>query len=326
MQGSPTPQPPSGSRGPAAPAWSAVVSGLEARARRLAGALARGRSGKERHPTSGGAAGEEAEIDPEAEALALVQGLAELTQLAGTGAVGPGSPCGGAPDPRALGLAVVRAQEEERRRMAREMHDGPAQLLANVVLRIDVCLRLLDQDTDTGRLRQELSQLKELVRLSLQDVRKVIFDLRPLALDDLGLVPALNAYVKDYQARTGVEVELRGSGADRRFDPALELAVFRTVQEALTNVARHSGASRVRLSVDVQESELRVTIQDNGSGFDVSALGRRADRSFGLAGMAERARLVGGHLEVESEIGKGTSIRLVVPVPEGAGPAEEGRE
>ncbi|BDG60253.1 sensor histidine kinase [Caldinitratiruptor microaerophilus] len=279
-----------------AQAWVASLTAAEARARRLAGALA---------SPAGAAPG------PVAEAMRLADDLASLArEVTAASRQVLGQP-GGSGSARDIGMSAIRIQEEERRRVAREIHDGPAQLLANVVLRIDVCLRLLDQDRE--RLRQELSQLKDLVRISLQDVRKVIFDLRPMALDDLGLVPALRAYIKEYQSRTGVEVDLASFGADRRFDPALEIAVFRSVQEALTNVARHSGASRAQVTVEVRQGELRATVQDNGVGFDPALQGRR-EGSFGLAGMAERARVLGGWLEVESQPGQGTRLQFVVPV------------
>lgn len=216
---------------------------------------------------------------------------------------------------RALGLSIIRAQEEERRRVAREIHDGPAQLLANVVLRIDVCQRLADQDP--SRVRDELQQLKELVRISLQDVRKVIFDLRPMALDDLGLVPALRAYAKEFQARTTIEVDLAAYGAERRFDPAFEVAVFRLIQESLTNVDKHAQATKVWVTIEAKNHELRATVKDNGIGFDVEEARRQgAGVKFGLTGMRERAELIGGRLTLESEPGAGTRIQFEFPLTE----------
>lgn len=212
-----------------------------------------------------------------------------------------------------LGLYAIRAQEEERRRFAREIHDGPAQLLNSVVLRIDVCQRLAQ--TDPQRLALELPQLKELVRLSLQDVRKLIFDLRPMALDDLGLVPALRILMKDQMAKTGIHAELSVVGAEERFDGAVEVALFRLVQEALTNVAKHSGAAKVTIRADLSDPEhVALLIQDDGVGFEPATLrGQGAAGRFGLVSMRERAELFGGDLTVVSARGAGTTLQIRVP-------------
>lgn len=212
-----------------------------------------------------------------------------------------------------LGLYAIRAQEEERRRFAREIHDGPAQLLNSVVLRIDVCQRLLQ--TDPQRLVLELPQLKELVRLSLQDVRKLIFDLRPMALDDLGLVPALRILLKDQSTKTGIQAELVVDGSEARFDGSVEVALFRLVQEALTNVAKHSGAAKVTIRVDLTDAEgVTLVVQDDGVGFDPVAMrGQGAAGRFGLVSMRERAELFGGTLTVVSARGAGTTLQIQVP-------------
>jgi two-component system sensor histidine kinase DegS len=212
---------------------------------------------------------------------------------------------------RALGLHVIRAQEEERRRLAREIHDGPTQLLNSVVLRIDVCQRFFDSDPD--RLRDELQQLKELVRLSLQDVRKIIFDLRPMTLDDLGLIPALRTFLKDYQAKTGIETDFAVFGHDRRYDSVFEVAVFRIVQEALTNVSKHAGASRVWVKVETTGGkEIKVSIRDDGIGFDPEKITPGvAGTQFGLVAMRERTELLGGAMQIQSTKGRGTRLGFV---------------
>jgi two-component system sensor histidine kinase DegS len=217
---------------------------------------------------------------------------------------------------RALGLHVIRAQEEERRRLAREIHDGPTQLLNSVVLRIDVCQRFVD--TDPQRLRGELQQLKELVRLSLQDVRKIIFDLRPMALDDLGLIPALRTFLKDFQARTGIETDFSVFGNDRRYDPAFEIAIFRIVQEALSNVYKHAGASRVWVKIETTGGrEVKVQVKDDGCGFDPAQVRPGTGGSkFGLVAMRERAELLGGTIDIQSAPGQGTKLTCVFPLPE----------
>ncbi len=217
---------------------------------------------------------------------------------------------------RNLGLHVIKAQEEERRRLAREIHDGPAQLLNSVVLRINVCQKLFE--TDPQRLHEELNQLKDLVRLSLQDVRKIIFDLRPMALDDLGLIPALRAFLKDYQARTGIETDFAVFGNERRYESAWEVAIFRLVQEALSNVYKHAGASRVWVKVDTAGGrEIRASVKDDGAGFEPDkVLATSAGTKFGLVGMRERCELLGGSMEVVSSPGQGTKLSFVFPLGE----------
>ncbi|HEY8552326.1 MAG TPA: sensor histidine kinase [Thermaerobacter sp.] len=209
-----------------------------------------------------------------------------------------------------VGLMLLRAQEEERRRLARDIHDGPAQMLANVALRVEVCQRLLAEDPD--RARQELERLKTLTRESLHDVRKIIFDLRPMALDDLGLVPALRQYVAGFVDKTGLPVELITRGAVRRLDPAVEIAVYRVVQEALNNVWKHAGARRAVVRVEFAPRRLWAEVTDDGRGFDPTTA-RQADH-FGLANMEERLAMVGGRLEIHSHPGQGTRVRLDIPL------------
>jgi signal transduction histidine kinase len=207
---------------------------------------------------------------------------------------------------------LIEAQEEERRRLARDIHDGPAQLLANVVFRIDVAQTLLAGDAD--RARAELEQLKQLVRHSLQDVRKIIFDLRPLALDDLGLVPALRSYVGGLQEKAGLRVDLRVDGEPRRLPTAHEVALFRLVQEALHNVRKHAGTDAAEVDVEFLPGEVRVMVTDHGRGFDPAEAGGATDR-LGLRSMRERAELFGGGLELRSTPGRGTVLSARVPVP-----------
>ncbi len=235
---------------------------------------------------------------------------AEPGPAAGRGRRQPPDPPADAGALRSAGL--IEAQEEERRRLARDIHDGPAQLLANVVFRIDVAQTLLDGDAD--RARAELEQLKQLVRHSLQDVRKIIFDLRPLALDDLGLIPALRSYVGGLAERAGLHVDLRVAGEARRLPTAHEVALFRLVQEALHNVRKHAGTDAAEVDVAFAPEEVRVTVADHGRGFDPATAAGAADR-LGLRSMRERAELFGGSLSLRSAPGRGTTLTACVPVP-----------
>lgn len=214
---------------------------------------------------------------------------------------------------RDFGLAVMMAQEEERRRVAREIHDGPAQVLANVVLRVDICQRLAD--TDPQRLKAELEELKNLIRLSLQDVRQVIFDLRPMALDDLGLVPTLRSYLADFEQKAGVTAKLVVLGQEQRYVTAYEVAIFRLVQEALNNVQKHAAAQEVQVTVEFLSDKVQVQVRDDGRGFDPALLQRTAvpGQRFGLIGMSERTDLLQGQMRIESSPGAGTTLRFTLP-------------
>lgn len=213
---------------------------------------------------------------------------------------------------RTPSASLIEAQEEERRRLARDIHDGPAQLLANVVFRIDVAQKLLGGDGN--RARAELEQLKQLVRHSLQDVRKIIFDLRPLALDDLGLVPALRSYLSGLQEKIGLQVRLRVTGAERRLATAEEVALFRLVQEALHNVGKHADTDQAAVDIAFVGEQVTVRIADRGRGFDPASVTRRTDR-LGLRSMRERAELFGGTCTIASQPGAGTVVTVSVPAP-----------
>lgn len=212
---------------------------------------------------------------------------------------------------QALGYTIIRAQEEERRRVARELHDGPAQLLAHVSYRIELCLRLLQQDA--ARVAAELAALQADVRRGLHEVRAIIFDLRPMALDDLGLVPALRSLTAAVAERAGIPVGLTVRGDERRLPPAVEIAAYRLVQEALHNACKHAAATRVEVTVSIGPQDVEVSVSDDGRGFDVEAVLAEPGDGFGLVAMRERVQLLRGSLSVQSEPGRGTLVRAVLP-------------
>lgn len=213
-----------------------------------------------------------------------------------------------------LSVRIINAQEEERRRVARDIHDGPAQTLANVVLRVELAERLLE--TDISAARRELRGLKDVVRLSLQDIRKVIYDLRPMTLDDLGLQPTLRRYVNDMKANEDVFIDYSVLGIERRLPPHIEVGAFRIVQEALNNVMKHSRARRVVLRLEFGQDFLMLTVEDDGIGFDLEeAMGRRGT-NFGLLSMRERAELLAASWNVDSSPGQGARITVRIPLKE----------
>ncbi|CAM5797223.1 MULTISPECIES: sensor histidine kinase [Brevibacillus] len=211
-----------------------------------------------------------------------------------------------------MGLKVIQAQEEERKRVAREIHDGPAQSMANVVLRSEIVEKMLKNERILEA-QMELHELKEMVRLSLADVRRIIFDLRPMALDDLGLVPTLQKYIQTYEDRTKISVDLVVFGVEQPLKSSVKAAMFRLVQECLNNVEKHSGASMVQVKIEFQENTLRLVVKDDGIGFDQAAQKAKGG-SYGLLGMRERAQLLEGTMELQSSPGEGTKVMFQIPV------------
>jgi signal transduction histidine kinase len=206
---------------------------------------------------------------------------------------------------------LLTAHEDERRRIARELHDEAGQALTALI----VNLELAAQEPSADRLRTQLAQLRELAERTLGDIRRLIYDLRPSILDDLGLAAALRWYAKNLLDPRGIGWTLSVSGVSGRLPAGLETVVFRLVQEALTNVLRHADATTVTVGVAAAGRELHVRIEDNGRGFD-SSRPRSGGRTggFGLLGMQERVELVGGRWEVQSTPGVGTVVSATLPI------------
>jgi two-component system, NarL family, sensor histidine kinase UhpB len=196
---------------------------------------------------------------------------------------------------------ALAAQEGERRRIARELHDEIGQALTAVVLQLDRARRGATRTVD-----DEVGEARETVRASLEEVRGIARRLRPEALDDLGLVSALAALTNDFSRRAGVHVERAIAPDIPALDPEEELVIYRVAQEALTNVVRHAAASRARLVLGVHDGHVVLEVNDAGAGFDLAG----ALEGSGLLGMRERALLIGAELELRSAVGEGTSVRL----------------
>src|SRR5690606_24427503 len=157
------------------------------------------------------------------------------------------------------GLKIIVAQEDERKRIAREIHDGPAQAMANIVLRSEIAERMLMRSEFTA-VKEELSDLKSQVRSGLEEVRKIIFNLRPMALDDLGLIPTVRKYIQDFEDRTKVRIRFEVVGLEKRLPSAMEVAIFRLVQEGLSNVLKHASASYVFVEITFQIQMVKVVV------------------------------------------------------------------
>lgn len=203
---------------------------------------------------------------------------------------------------------IVNAQEAERQRLSRQMHDGPAQALSNFILQTEIAMRLLD--VDPSQAKEELGSLKTSAMSTFQKVRNFIFELRPMMLDDLGLVPTLKKYSDAFKEQSGMDVSVTVSGTERRLEPYLEVMIFRAVQELLGNASRHSQATVVKVHLDLGNEFLRVSVDDNGRGFDPESL--KDSNSLGLKLIRERSEMLGGKFEIDSAIGSGAKISFTV--------------
>jgi signal transduction histidine kinase len=201
---------------------------------------------------------------------------------------------------------VVAAQELERTRLARELHDETGQALTSILLG----LKPLEQLATTAETRAAVASVRDLVVSTLQDVRRLAVELRPSALDDFGLVPAVERLAETFREQSGIAVDLEAAVGDARFPAEVETALYRIVQEALTNVVKHAGARRVSILLTRKDDGVAVIVEDDGEGFDE----RLRDGGLGLTGMRERVGLVGGRLRIESTPGSGTTIAAEVPV------------
>lgn len=248
--------------------------------------------------------------------------LYELTQaldaaLGSSSIEGTGNGSAGDIDePQDLIANIIQSQEKERLRISLQMHDGPAQSMSNLVLRAEICQRLLDRDLEQAR--AELGSLKSAINTTLQDTRRFIFDLRPMILDDLGLVPTLRRYVTQFGDKNSLEVNLMISGIDGRLPSHYEVTLFRFVQEALNNVAKHANATQARVTIDSVGNQLQLVIEDDGSGFSVTEVmnDKNVRHNMGIASMRQQVEmLLRGEFGIESTVGRGTRLAAAVPLP-----------
>jgi len=214
---------------------------------------------------------------------------------------------------RQLLAKTISAQEEERKRLARELHDDSAQTLTAVLMTLKTAEDALPAGPNGAR--QAMDRSRSQLELALREIRKAIVDLRPSALDDLGVAAAVRWYATEHLRPHGIKVAFSISGDEQRATGAAATAVFRIVQEAVSNVARHSGARKVRITLDFGASAVVTEVRDDGSGFDPAGFRQpqESGRGLGLLGMRERAELFGGDVDIESGPGKGTTVRVRIP-------------
>jgi two-component system, NarL family, sensor histidine kinase DegS len=214
--------------------------------------------------------------------------------------------------PSDLQMRIVEAQESERSRLAREVHDGPAQVLSNAIFQVEYIQRVIDTDLRTAK--TELRFLRDLLRRELGSVRTFISQLRPPVLDELGLEGAIADAIGRSTALTGLAITSELNGSQDRLSSAQQTVALRVLQEALQNVRKHGGASAVTVATAIEGDDWVLTVRDDGRGFDVGAVAARGRRNFGLQFMRERAELIGARFEVQSRPDGGTLVRLAIPV------------
>lgn len=231
-----------------------------------------------------------------------------------------------------MGRRVIASVEEERRRLAREIHDGPAQALANLAFRAEICQRLVQalfpekggagdapSGASPGTLSEELERIREGVLESLREIRTIISNLRPMALDDLGLVPALRRFLEGIQTGSGgPQIDFHYNDERTRLQPEQEAALFRVAQEAVQNALRHARAQQIIVRLEFSSNRVSLLVADDGVGFDREKSCRSGGR-YGLMHMRERVEWLHGTFQVESRPGQGTRIRVQIPTGRGSG-------
>ncbi len=209
---------------------------------------------------------------------------------------------------------MINSQETERQRLSRQMHDGPAQALSNFIVQAEIAARLFD--LDQTKAKYEMENLKKSAMSTFQKVRNFITELRPMMLDDLGLIPTIKRYDEMFAEQNGIEIITNIKGNDKRFEPYLEIMIFRALQELIGNATRHNQDLNVKLQINVQilmdDNFVKMIVQDNGKGFDIEEAVKK--NGLGLKVIRERVEILGGYIDIDSSIGQGSRITVQVPI------------
>ena len=215
----------------------------------------------------------------------------------------------------AMGVRILEAQENERMRISRDIHDGPAQQIASIVMKADFCERIAKQDVDKGL--AELSELKDQARKALKEVRGIIHDLRPMSLDDLGLNETVETYTLDFAKENDIQIHVRTGKIVTEIEPIIKVAVYRLVQELLNNIKKHSKCKNVSIQLEYGTKYLRLTVMDDGVGFDVETTLeylKKKHISYGLLGIYDRVNQFKGEINIHSKLSEGTTVMIKLPV------------
>ncbi|NJN55276.1 MAG: sensor histidine kinase [Anaerolineae bacterium] len=209
-------------------------------------------------------------------------------------------------------IRVIQTEEAVRQSLVRKMHDSVASSISNFILQAEICQRFFDVNPD--RARTELNALKSSAGSTFSNVKDFIFDLRPMMLDDLGVVPTLRRYAESFQEKNGVPVPITVTGVERRLESHIEVTVFRNVQELLQNAMNHSQATQIQIQVDMGSDQVTAVVEDNGTGFNVEDAFNGGQKTIGLATLRERTEMLGGELNLQSNLGQGTRVEFSIPI------------
>ncbi|MEZ4591215.1 MAG: ATP-binding protein [Chloroflexota bacterium] len=209
-------------------------------------------------------------------------------------------------------IRVIQTEEAVRQGLVRKMHDSVASSISNFILQAEICQRFFDVNPD--RARTELNALKSSAGSTFSNVKDFIFDLRPMMLDDLGVVPTLRRYAESFQEKNGVPVPITVTGVERRLESHIEVTVFRNVQELLQNAMNHAQATQIQIQVDMGSEQVTAVVEDNGTGFNVEDAFNGGHKTIGLATLRERTEMLGGELNIQSNLGQGTRVEFMIPI------------
>lgn len=209
-------------------------------------------------------------------------------------------------------IRLIQTEEAVRQSLVRRMHDGAASSLSNFILQAEICQRFFDVNPD--RARQELNALKSSAASTFSDVKDFIFDLRPMMLDDLGVVPTLRRYVDSVQEKNGITLPITVTGIERRLESHIEVTIFRSVQELLNNAISHAQATQIQVALDLAQEEVTAIVEDNGRGFNPDEALSGNGRTIGLSTLRERIQMLGGDLNIQSSVGQGSRIEFSIPI------------
>lgn len=210
---------------------------------------------------------------------------------------------------------IIEALEHERERISRDMHDGPAQSMSHCILKTELCIKLIDKDQDRTRL--ELHNLKNIIRGTIEETRQLIYDLRPMSIDDLGLLPTIERYVDKISDQSSLNIVIKNElRDDLLFTPVMNVSIYRIIQEALNNAKKYSNAKNVVIWLKNSETKFILIVKDDGDGFDIHSikLNYEDNRGFGLSTMQERAHLLNGKCRIDAKLNAGTSIIVEFPL------------